>query len=221
MLSSSSKSRERERDEVVAFGVQSSARAGNAMETNRLALRPLRREDANLLHPHVTDNVTRLWIGWDTPKSLADTEASVVDALARIEQGHYAGWLAHSRFRDSKGAAPFVGFVSLERLLEPVRGAWFELNFWLTESQWGKGYAHEMASVVLDWTSTRTDLRLVTLSWTHGNEGSRTVIERLVDGQQPEERAAVKSAVELPVYHYVVNLDRWHRQQAHRRHAYL
>lgn len=207
--------RERESDENIVV------RASAGMDTNRLSLRPLRQRAAALLHPHITGNVTRLWIDWDTPQSPADTDARVAEALERTEVGEYAGWLAHHRFCDAAGAVQFIGFVSLERLPKPMRGAWFELNFWLTEAQWGKGYAYEMAAVVLDWVASRTDLRFVTISWTHGNERSRSVIERLTGYQQPEIYPATKDGVSLPVYHYVVDLDRWFRAQAHRRRAYL
>lgn len=207
--------RERERDEDIAV------RGPGLMETNRLSLHPLQRKDAEIIHPHVTENVTRLWIGWDTPGALADSQASVADALSRTAAGAYAGWLAYRRFPDSKGESRFIGVVSLERLAQPMRGAWFELNFWLAERYWGKGYAFEMAAVVLDWVASRTDLRFVTLSWTEGNEGSRSVIERLIRHQQPEVHPAMKNGISLPVYHYVLDVDGWFRDQQDRRQAYL
>jgi RimJ/RimL family protein N-acetyltransferase len=210
------KSRERESDENVAL------RSTVAMDTNRLSLRPIgQRGDAALIHPHITDNVTRLWIDWDTPKSLADTEASLADALGRSKAGKYAGWIAQQRFCDSEGAVPFIGYVSLERLPEPMRDAWFELNIWLAEAKWGKGYAYEMAAVVLDWVASRTDLRFVAMSWTHGNEGSRRVIEQLTESQEPYIHQALKNGAEVSVYHCVLDLDNWFRRQAYRRKAYL
>lgn len=190
------------------------------MDTTRLSLRPLcslrQHEDAALLHSHITENVTRYWIDWDTPQSLADTEYKIAEALDRNKEGAYAGWLAHYRTRDAEGVCPFVGFVSLEQLPEPIRDAWFELNFWLTETQWRKGYAYEMAVSVLNWAVNYTDLRFITMSWTFGNEASRCVIERFVGNQQSEVRMAVKNGVSLPVYHYVLDIREWYyRQEFH------
>lgn len=183
--------------------------------TNRLELMPLdsHSNTAEILHPHITDNVTRLWIGWDTPRSIKETRLYVQDARQRALDGVYLGWIAHKNYGDQA----FVGLVSVERIPEPMRGAHFELNFWLAEENWGKGYAYEMAAVVLDWLSLRSELSCLTLSWTHGNERSQKIIERICWNQAPEIHPATKNDVELPVYHYVIQLGDWHRRQWHRK----
>jgi len=177
-----------------------------------LSLRPLSgaRDVINLLHMHITNNITRWWIGWETPQSLAETEASVTDALRRTEAGAYAGWLGYHCTDDTNAIEQFVGYVMLERLVEPMRGAWFELNFWVAEAHWGQGYSYALARGVLAWLIQQSDpdLRKVTMSWTHGNEASRRIIERLVGDQAPEMRLAIMNGIEVPVYHYVLDLDR-------------
>lgn len=183
--------------------------------TNRLELMPLDSHvnPAEILHPHITESVTKLWIGWDTPRSIGDTKFYVQDALQRSREGNYHGWIARKNY----GEQTFIGMVSVERVPEPMRGADYELNFWVAEDDWGKGYAYEMAAIVLDWLSLRGDLSCVTLSWTHGNERSQKVIERICLNQVPEVHPAMKNGVELPVYHYVISLNDWHRRQWNRK----
>lgn len=183
--------------------------------TNRLELMPLdaHSDTAGILHPHITENVTKLWIGWDVPCSIEDTRLYVQDALQRTRDGHYLGWIARKNYGDQS----FIGMVSVEYIPEPMRGAHYELNFWLAEENWGKGYAYEMAAVVLDWLSLRSELLCLTLSWTHGNERSKKVIERICKNQEPEIHPAMKNNVELAVYHYVIQLNDWHRRQWHRK----
>lgn len=184
-----------------------------ALDTERLYICPLDRvSDAETLHPHITDAVTKLWIGWDSPESMEDTKTAVSDALQRRIMGNYQGWLSFDR---RAGKHPFIGFVSIERVPTPMLGASYELNFWVSEEYWGNGYAYEMAVAALDWASDPREVRIpsITMSWTHGNERSRRVIERLIPGQAPEIHPAIKNGVELPVYHYVLSLNEWRKRR--------
>lgn len=177
------------------------------LTTARLILcPPTRAADWADEYPYVTDAITGLWIGWDTPKTLAEYEAAAANALRRRAHGSYQGWSAY-RDLGNDGRREFVGVVSLEWATPQMRGAWYELNFWVAEAQWGKGYAYEMARAVIDWAVRWTQLPCITMSWTHGNERSRSVIERLIPGQAPEVHPAYKNGVKLPVYHYVLDLQ--------------
>ena len=182
-------------------------KAPAVLQTKRVRLfPPLLARDAHCVHKHVTDAITKLWIGWDTPQTLDDSYAVMEDALLRRAAGHYQGWMGYVKGSSGIDTMRFCGVVSLERLSQPMRGAWYELDFWLAQEHWGQGYALEMAQAVIDWAVCFTSLPCITLSWTHGNERSRSVIERLIPGQKPEVHIAEKDGAELPVYHYVLDL---------------
>lgn len=175
------------------------------LATERLQLSPLDWCDSLVMHKHITDAVTKLWIGWDTPTQRRDTSNAVSEALRGRALGDYQAWLARFNF-DYQDGSDMVGLVEVVRLEEPVDGAWFELNFWVIECLWGKGLAFEMAQPVIEWLRRRTEITRLNLSWTHGNEGSRKVIERIVGDQAPVVRPAMKNGQSLPVYHCTMAL---------------
>lgn len=179
------------------------------INTERLNLMPVRLDDAHVMYPHITDAVTSLWIGWDTPKSQLDTTNAVLATLKLRERGEYQGWVARLNW-DHRDGSDMVGVVELVRLETPARGgAWYELDFWVTEEQWGKGYATEMAGAVIEWIKRNASYRVpcVNFSWTHGNNASARVIKKFVGEQQPEIHYAEKNGVKLPVYHYVLDFS--------------
>jgi len=176
------------------------------LASDRLCFSPLDCCDSLLMHKHITDAVTRLWIGWDTPKLQLDTSNAVFEALRGRALGDYQGWIARFSL-DNQDGTDMVGLVEVVRLEEPVDGAWFELNFWVIEKLWGKGLAFEMAQTVITWLHRRTTLTRLNLSWTHGNSASAKVIARIVGDQEPIVRSAVKNGQTLPVYHYTLALN--------------
>lgn len=170
-------------------------------------LTPLDICDAGEIHLLTTDAVTKLWIGWDTPKNSLETTNTVLDALKRRDRGEYQGWVARLSW-DHRDGSQMVGLVELVRLDKPARGgAWFELNFWVDEAHWGYGYASEMAKACVEWVRKHSQLECLNLSWTHGNLASKRVIEKLVVGQEPEIIPAEKNGEVLAVYHYVLELQ--------------
>lgn len=171
------------------------------LTTERLILRPLSPCDVPALHKLITDAITRFWIGWETPQSEADVEIWVKDLLRKTGDRRHLSLIAVER--NDRSGRP-IGCVSLDGLADPFYGAWFELDFWLGEPWWGRGYASEMARAMLDWALLDAGLGRVTVSWTDGNVGSHRVIQKLVPGQEPLVLPAEKHGQPVRVFHYQI-----------------
>jgi RimJ/RimL family protein N-acetyltransferase len=175
------------------------------LRTERMVLTPLDVVDAIKMHPHITDAVTRLWLDWDTPRNSTDTATLVMDQVKARSMGDFQGWVARHNFEHEDGT-DMVGVVQFVRRDEAVDGAWYELDFWVIEGHWGKGYALEMAKAALEWLRERAGITKLNLSWTDGNIASARVIERIVGPQEPIVLMAENNGEVVPVYNYTLKL---------------
>ena len=112
--------------------------APNVLRTQRLALRPIKPDDAAALHPLMTWNVVRWLSGPPWPLSLVD----VITHLAESEADMRAGIVMS--YAIVAGGAP-CGAIDIR----PARGA-MALGYWLAEPHWGKGLMSEAARAVID-----------------------------------------------------------------------
>jgi RimJ/RimL family protein N-acetyltransferase len=144
------------------------------LETSRLLLRP----------PHPRDiPAIATWAGdWDVAKNLAcmphpygeKDAAAFIDAAARNRTLGTGFSFAVTR----KDGGMYLGGCGIN-----LRGAGFELGYWLGKPFWGQGYASEAAARVLGFAFNRLKLERIGAAWYHDNPASGHVLAKL--GFQP------------------------------------
>ncbi|MGP6086183.1 GNAT family N-acetyltransferase [Antarctobacter jejuensis] len=137
--------------------------------TERLVLRPMLPEDADWIAREIANpNVQRWLTSPPHPYRLEDAQEFVAKFSAR------AG------FRTIEHAGDPLGVISIEEAarFSPDRPSLPELGYWLRETAWGRGYATEAASALLDWhdRSTGGDVHSGYIS---GNRASASVLRKL------------------------------------------
>lgn len=142
------------------------------LRTPRLALRPLRAEDAPALHRLVNDwevakNLAR--VPFPYPRDLADEWiASTHAQLAAGEAWHLA------IVGQEGGEETLVGCVGLTR-----QGQEAELGYWVGRRFWGHGVAPEAAGRLVRWGLAHLDITRVRASALLDNARSAAVLRRL------------------------------------------
>ena len=145
---------------------ESVRKAGNAvLQTERLALRPPRFEDARSLAALASDlriaqNTTRI----PHPYTLADAETFIASADTEDE----TVFIVTLRDGTIIGAA---GIAKLD-------GQKPELGYWLGTQFWGQGYATEAARAVIDHAFTDLGLDVLHSGARISNPASRRVLEK-------------------------------------------
>jgi RimJ/RimL family protein N-acetyltransferase len=139
--------------------------------TERLRLRPIRREDLDVVTTLGADERVMAWLGG----SLAAEKSE-----AWLEK-HVRQWREH-------GLGPFAvdrngviaGFVGLSRAdFDAGIVPGIEVGWRFVFAHWGKGYATEAARAVIGDAFDRLGLAEVVAATTPGNTRSRRVMERL------------------------------------------
>jgi ribosomal-protein-alanine N-acetyltransferase len=142
------------------------------LQTERLTLRPLVFADADAIFAMRADPVVQRY-GSHPPWT--DRQAAL-DWLDRNARGTAKG--EHAQFaieRRSDGVV--VGTCTLYDLNAQCRRA--EVGYALALSAWGKGYANEAVSAMLDWGFDELDLNRVEADIDPRNEPSARALERL------------------------------------------
>ncbi|HET8987761.1 MAG TPA: GNAT family N-acetyltransferase [Humibacillus sp.] len=153
------------------------------LETERLLLRPWRVPEAVVLHELWTERDPRVpphrRIDADGHPTVADLE----DSIRTDPQPSSMGLLAVER----KATRDVVGYCGL---MDSGRGSDGEpeLAFELLRRVWGRGYATEASSAVVDWARSSGYHRLWATVW-DWNTASRRVLAKL--GFTETERTAV------------------------------
>jgi RimJ/RimL family protein N-acetyltransferase len=116
-----------------------------AISTDRLTLRPLRKDDAAWVACHAADlDVARMTTRMPHPYSLSDAEGfieSLSDPLA-CDQAVFAVEAA------GEGIVGVIGFHDHDGRGTP------EMGYWLAKPFWGRGYATEASRAALAWAKT-------------------------------------------------------------------
>jgi RimJ/RimL family protein N-acetyltransferase len=134
--------------------------------SERLQFRPLRKEDADLLFPHITEDITHHWIGWEYPKSYEECE----DWIKKIMKRDGTLFLTFSLSTNT-----FVGVIGTDWIQHTQE---YELDIWVCKNMQNKGYATEMLQRFLAWLKENTKLKYVIYSYTQGNKASRLLLKK-------------------------------------------
>ena len=122
------------------------------IRTDRLALRPLRPEDATRITDLVNDpRVYRMLTRVPAHQNVAQTLAwmSSHDARRTADTAHVFG---------IESGDALVGVVSGERERRPLP---FSIGYWLAPDCWGQGFMTEAATALVDWLKQRGERAFV------------------------------------------------------------
>ncbi len=169
------------------------------LETKRLRLRPFRHGDEDELAGHLGDwEITRQLALNPHPFGMDHAEDWIKECLAQPNGQKYG-----LRFAvETPGETGLVGGAGLS----PVNGE-FELGYWIGRRCWGRGYATEVASAIVDVGFAALGLDEVVALVFGENPASVRVLEKIgfalaetSDTPEPEsaERAVHKYCLHRP-----------------------
>lgn len=138
------------------------------LRTPRLALRPFRADDAPALFRYASDPRVTRFLRFRTHRSLAETRA----AIRLMQAGkRFLAW-AITR-REGGEVIGSCGFVPPNR--EHRRG---EIDYWLGEQHWGRGYATEAVTALIGYGFRGLRLNRVEAFCMPRNAASGRVLEK-------------------------------------------
>jgi ribosomal-protein-alanine N-acetyltransferase len=141
------------------------------LETARLRLVPLRREDTQAIHDVWTSPGVRRYL-WDDEVIPEERTAGIVarsEELFRSEGfGLWGAWF--------RGRRELAGFGGLWHFRDPPE---LELLYGVPEEHWGQGLATEIGGTVIADVFSRLDFSSIVASTDVGNSASVRVAEKL------------------------------------------
>jgi ribosomal-protein-alanine N-acetyltransferase len=142
------------------------------LQTARLRLRPFTDADTDALFTlHSNAHVLRYWDGpaW-SDRARAE---SFIDACERMAEDGSGARLAIDLVSNNE----FMGWISLTRWQPEYRSA--AMGYCLDNAAWGRGYATEAGSALLQWAFDMLDLNRVQAETDTRNVASARVLEKL------------------------------------------
>ena len=166
--------------------------------TSRLRLRPARPEDLNAIHAVLSDREAMRW--WSTPPH------------DDIEQSR--AWLNVMIANTAAGAADFV--VEHEGRVIGKAGCWKapDVGYILHPDVWGRGFAREALSAVIDHVFAATDLDALNADVDPNNAASIRLLERLGFVRTGEAKATWHIGGQwMDSLYYGLERSRWQTRQ--------
>ncbi len=146
-----------------------------AIETPRLALRPLALSDLEDLHPHVSDPKLSKYLSWSAHENRGVTEAWIKACSDGLAKGTDLVWAI---VIDGK-ASGCIGLGGITWTFRAWRIDRAELGYWLGIPYWGKGYMTEAAFAATRFGFETLGLHKITIGHIEGNVASQRIIEKL------------------------------------------
>lgn len=184
------------------------------LQTGRVTLRPFAADDADLLIELDSDPAVMRYLSGGTPTAPEDVRDR---ALPSILAGYdrWAGRFGLFAAYELAGGA-FVGWFCLrperDGPLDEV-----ELGYRLRRVAWGRGYATEVSSALIEKAFTDLDVRVVWGATMALNRASQHVMEKVgmtvtEELGTPEDMLAVEGA-ELGGLRYEITREQWERRR--------
>jgi RimJ/RimL family protein N-acetyltransferase len=168
--------------------------------TERLVLRLPHEEDIDALAVLADNvNVARMLARLPYPYSRDHAVDFIkLAASGAIGQFAYAITLADT--------GEFIGSITLH---DHKYGSGYEIGYWLGEPYWGKGYATEATTALIDLSFRELSLEQIYISAQSRNEGSKRVIEKC--GFRHTGSAVGHSVIDgdVPVECYIMTRQQW------------
>ena len=141
-------------------------------ETQRLRLRPWRKEDLEDFHRYCKDPEVGPNAGWKPHESLEESWSILKGWLTPTEEDEI--WCI-----EEKASGKAVGSIGLHKEdRRPGVPACKMLGYVLARPCWGKGYMTEAVAPIIDHAFRREKLRLLSVNHFTFNDRSRRVIEK-------------------------------------------
>lgn len=144
-----------------------------SLTTKRLLLRQWKASDLSLFAKMNAD--TRVMEYFSSTLSISESNALAEKIQKELKEKKYGLWAV-----EVLGVAPFIGFVGLH--YQDFPGTFtpcIEIGWRLAYEHWGKGYAFEAASKVMQYSFQTLKLRELVSFTTAKNQRSRKLMERL------------------------------------------
>lgn len=145
------------------------------LTTKRLLLRQWKESDLPLFAKMNADSLVMEWFPSTLSKEESDSLAERIQQELKEKEKEYGLWAV-----EVVKATSFIGFVGLHYQDFPAAFTpCIEIGWRLAYEHWGKGYAFEAASKVIEYAFQTVKLREL-VSFTHvKNQRSRKLMERL------------------------------------------
>lgn len=170
----------------MAVDLREPFRALPVLETERLLLRPLAKDDGPAVFAYSSDPEVARYTSWEPAQSLEEAQAWVDGRLERYAAGDPAPWaVVHRAEQRLIGACGFTRIYLMSGSLE--------LEYAFAPAYWGQGLATEAAQKAIEFAFTRTPLLRVQATCLAENVGSWRVMEKV--GMRLD--AAVRDFIEL------------------------
>ena len=141
------------------------------LETSRLLLRKLRRDDAADMYQYASDPSVTRYLTWETHETELYTERYLTYILGRYRAGDFYDWAME--YRETGQMIGTCGFTSF---CTEANSA--EIGFVVNPSFWGRGLATEAVGEVLNFGFRRLGLHRIEARFIEGNDRSKAVMLR-------------------------------------------
>ncbi|HEV2124284.1 MAG TPA: GNAT family N-acetyltransferase [Chloroflexota bacterium] len=137
--------------------------------TDRLYLRPGRREDAPALCPAIADlDIVRNLSSAPWPYSFADAEALASREFNAKEPRHFI-------LRNDTSPEELLGVAGLDRMPSGE----MELGYWIAKEHWNRGYAFEAGVQMIEIARTELGVTRLVAGYFVDNPASGRVLDKL------------------------------------------
>ncbi|MBW4623887.1 MAG: GNAT family N-acetyltransferase [Cyanosarcina radialis HA8281-LM2] len=141
------------------------------IETNRMLLSPVSKNDAEELHQLWAQPAVRKYLCDDSIVPLSQIEEIVAQSITAFEEKRYGIWIA--RLKHSPAIAGFTGYWPF---FEPPE---IQLIYGLAPDLWGQGLGTEMARAMLNYGFKAYGFETVRASADVPNVASIAIMKRL------------------------------------------
>lgn len=145
------------------------------LTTQRLQLRPLAMNDVDIVWHHCKNPEIPRYMAWAPHKSIADTEAFVTGAVARMAKREVLHWCIW-RGEEFCGLFSIIDIRITHLALIYDQG---ELGYWCTPEAQGQGVMTEAGKAVIGFAFDTAGFHKLTVAHWVQNDASRKLIERM------------------------------------------
>ncbi|WP_046214358.1 GNAT family N-acetyltransferase [Paenibacillus wulumuqiensis] len=142
------------------------------LETERLLLRPVTKEDREDMYLYGADSELTRYVTWHTYQTIEDADTFIEYLLDRYEQGQVAPWAIQDK--ESGRMIGTAGFVNWN--ITQFRA---EVGYVLARPYWNRGYMTEAMEAILQFGCEQMKLMRIEARCMTGNIGSTRVLEKL------------------------------------------
>ena len=141
-------------------------------ETERLAVRKFRDEDAQQLYENHMDDAVRKWFPNECYADVAEALDAIRFYADCVDNGHLP-YVLGVELKETKELIGDTGISEVDGKPEES-----EIGYCIGEKYRGKGYASELLDAVSGFVASRFGIRVIYGRVVHGNEASSKVLEK-------------------------------------------